>query len=156
MTLLAKADGASTADGTSYLELAEWIARYGSALQDDLRELWRRVVFSIAVANTDDHLRNHGFLLDKDGWRLSPAYDLNPNPTGTGLALNISMEDNRLDFNLAREVAPYFRIKSSEAEEIIKKACLVVRYWQNYARQVGISDAEQEEMAPAFDLVVRS
>lgn len=156
MTLLAKSDGASAADGTSYLELAEWIAQYGSAPQEDLRELWRRAVFSIAVANTDDHLRNHGFLLDKDGWRLSPAYDLNPNPNGTGLALNISTDDNRLDFDLAREVAPYFRIKISDAQEIIKKVMTVVRHWQNYARQVGIPLAEQAEMAPAFGLVTQA
>jgi len=80
MTLLGKTDGTDSQDGSSYLELAEFIMRYGAEPERDLRELWRRTVFSIAVSNTDDHLRNHGFLLSKAGWRLSPAYDINPNP----------------------------------------------------------------------------
>ncbi len=150
MTMLAKEDGTSADDGTSYLELAEWIIQHGASPCEDLRELWRRIVFSIAISNTDDHLRNHGFLLEQDGWHLSPVYDLNPNPLGTGLALNITERDNRLDFSLAYEVAPFFRIDPKEASASVVRICAVVRNWRGYARQARISNASQEEMGPAF------
>lgn len=150
MTLLGKTDGDDAAEGASYLELAEWMTKHCVAPQADLREMWRRIVFSIAVSNTDDHLRNHGFLLEQNGWSLSPAYDLNPNPQGLGLSLNISQEDNRLDLDLAREVAPYFRLDEAAAETIIAQVCATVRNWRKYASHLGIPRSEQDEMAPAF------
>lgn len=88
--------------------------QHGAQSGQDLEELWRRIVFSIAVRNTDDHLRNHGFLLTDAGWMLSPAYDLNADPDGTGLSLNVSETDNALSFELALEVAPYFRLRGTE------------------------------------------
>ena len=94
MTLLDKIDGADAPQGESYLELAEFIMRYGARPDADLRELWRRVVSSISVSNTDDHLRNHGFLLAESGWERSPTYDINPSPQGHGLSLNIIDTDN--------------------------------------------------------------
>ena len=93
------------------LELVEFLTRKAHRPGSDLEELWSRIVFSIAIHNTDDHLRNHGFLLTDGGWVLSPAYDLNPDPDGTGLSLNISETDNALSFDLALEVAPFFRLK---------------------------------------------
>jgi serine/threonine-protein kinase HipA len=116
----------------------------------DLEELWRRIVFSIAVRNTDDHLRNHGFLLSLEGWCLSPAYDLNPDPDGVGLSLNISESDNALSFDLALEVAPYFRITPRSAESILGQVRDAVRGWNTHARHLGITQAEQELMAKAF------
>ena len=150
MTLLGKTDGADFRDGSSYLELAEFIMRYGSEPERDLRELWRRIVFTIAVSNTDDHLRNHGFLLTKTGWRLSPAYDINPNPRGYGLSLNISESDNALDFSLALENAHSFRLSATEAENILKKVKGVVSRWKTYANAVGLPRSEQEVMGTAF------
>ena len=99
----------------SYLELVDFITSKGANVDKDLHELWRRIVFSICVSNTDDHLRNHGFLLSNDGWHLSPAYDINPIENGTGLKLNISEDDNVLDLNLAMEVHEYFRLDKAEA-----------------------------------------
>ena len=109
MTLLGYTDGEKSA-GASYLELVEFITRNGVDVDRDLEELWRRIVFSICVKNTDDHLRNHGFLLTDGGWLLSPAYDINPNEYGKGLHLNISDKDNSLSLDLALEVAIYFRL----------------------------------------------
>lgn len=150
MTLLGKTEGADAHSGSSYLELAQFIVQYGAKPQEDLRELWTRIVFAIAVANTDDHLRNHGFLLTQSGWALSPAYDLNPNPQGNGLTLNISDTDNSLDFSLAMAVAPLFRVKADDAKDIMKTVCNVVSSWRHYASRAGISSSEQDAMQTAF------
>jgi len=153
MTLLGYADGANAAAGVSYLELAEFIMRHGSAPEADLAELWRRMVFNICVSNTDDHLRNHGFMLAvKDGWTLSPAYDMNPNPQGGGLTLNITENDNRLDLNLALEVAASFHLDVSRAKEIMGTVRHAVKQWRHVATGQKLSKAEQEKMSLAFSL----
>lgn len=147
MTQLGYYDGDYEA---SYLELAEFITIHGSHAQQDLEQLWRRIVFNIAVSNTDDHLRNHGFILDKQGWRLSPAYDLNPVTPAHGLHLNINESDNQLDFLLAMEVAEYFRISPTQAKNIQQEVRQSVSHWMDTAKSVGISRAEQERMTQAF------
>jgi len=114
MTMLGYIDGQDHSDGASYLELVEFIQKYGANVDQDLEQLWRRIVFSISVTNTDDHLRNHGFILTNQGWSLSPAYDINPVETGTGLKLNISDEDNSLDLDLALEVSEFFRLSEEK------------------------------------------
>ncbi|NLG13147.1 MAG: HipA domain-containing protein [Lentisphaerae bacterium] len=152
MTLLGKSDGADAQSGSSYLELAEFIMQYGAAPREDLLELWTRIVFSIAVSNTDDHLRNHGFLLADSGWTLSPVYDVNPNPHGFGLSLNITDSDNSLDFSLAMEIAPMFRINANEACDIARRVRSVVSTWRTYASHAGISPSEQDQMQNAFRL----
>ncbi len=101
MTLVNRIDGDSYATGASYLELVEFISKAGSTIANDLEELWRRIVFFICISNTDDHLRNHGFLRTDSGWTPAPAYDVNPIASGTGLHLNISETDNHLDIDLA-------------------------------------------------------
>ena len=153
MTLLGYMDGVSFQDGASYLELAEYIVREGANVNRDLEELFRRIVFSICVSNTDDHLRNHGFLLTQAGWTLSPAYDMNPNPKGMGLKLNISAHDNSLDLNLAAEVAPFFRLSNDDAETIIQKTVQVVSNWKQIAAKYKIPRNEQERMSTAFRFV---
>jgi serine/threonine-protein kinase HipA len=115
-----------------------------------LEELWRRIVFSIAVSNTDDHLRNHGFLLNSQGWMLSPAYDINPNPQGSGLSLNISMDDNSLDFELALSVAPHFRLETSQANKHLANIKKIVSHWRKSAQKLKLSRMEIENMTPAF------
>lgn len=117
----------------------------------DLEELWRRIVLSIAVHNTDDHLRNHGFLLNLEGWCISPVYDLNPDPDGVGLSLNISQSDNALSFDLALEVVPYFRLTPRPAESILRQVRDAVRGWKKHVRRLGITEAEQETMTKAFE-----
>lgn len=147
MTLLGYTDGADHAAGASYLELAEFISRFGADPESDLEELWRRIVFSIRVKNTDDHLRNHGFLLTPEGWILSPAYDLNPDPFGTGLTLNISENDNALSLELAREVAPFFRVKDGRAGEIIEEVEEALSGWGELAEDAGLPRGERENLA---------
>lgn len=123
---------------------------YGTNVDENLRQLWRRIVFNIAVSNTDDHLRNHGFILNEKGWKLSPAYDLNPSTEKNGLALNIDMNDNSLDFKLAKSVGEYFRLSENEMDDIIQEVLTVVRDWKSIAKQIGISNKEQIIMAAAF------
>jgi serine/threonine-protein kinase HipA len=153
MTLLGYTDGVDYQDGVSYLELAEFITRHGSAISQDLEELWRRIVFNIAIKNTDDHLRNHGFVLSERGWNLSPAYDINPNEYGTGLSLNISETDNSLNLDLALSVAPYFRIDAKKGAAIIKKIKTTVSNWRNIAKELGITKQEQNRMEQAFTII---
>jgi len=149
MTLLGYVDGESS-NGASYLELVEFIVRHGSNVAADLEELWRRIVFSICVKNTDDHLRNHGFLLNNSGWSLSPAYDINPNEFGKGLHLNISADDNSLDLDLALEVADVFRLTPQRADQIIIEVTNSIANWKKLATQYKIPTAEQERMSTAF------
>jgi serine/threonine-protein kinase HipA len=152
MTLLGYTDGTNFQDGASYLELAEFIIRKGANVNEDLEELFKRIVFSICVSNTDDHLRNHGFLLTPTGWILSPAYDINPNPKGTGLKLNISTHDNSLDLNLATEVSHFFRLTKVKATSIIQNTIKAVSHWQKIALKYKIQRNEQDRMSTAFRL----
>lgn len=153
MTMTGHVDGDDASTGVSYLELAEVLIRHGSQTNADLRELWSRIVFNILVSNTDDHLRNHGFILvPGSGWRLSEAYDMNPVPVADGLKLNITEADNTLDLELAREVAAYYRVGLDEGDEIIEEFQGIVRQWRTLARQLGLSAREQDRMADAFRL----
>lgn len=151
MTLTGHVDGDGASTGASYLEIAEVIMSHGASPREDLEELWSRIVFNILISNADDHLRNHGFLLVPNaGWRLSPAYDMNPVPGSSGLALNINESDNALDLDLARSVAPYFRIKDAAATVTIARITEAVRQWATVASSLGINRAEQSAMAGAF------
>jgi serine/threonine-protein kinase HipA len=150
MTLLGHTNGSGHSSGVSYLDLAEFIIRNGANVDQDLEELWKRIVFYIAVSNTDDHLRNHGFLTTEKGWILSPAYDINPAQKGTGLSLNILEKDNALDFDLALSVAAYFRVEKTKAEKIVKTVKSGVSKWDKVAEKCGISRTERELMAEAF------
>jgi len=137
-------------DVASYLELAEFIQFASSNIKSDLSQLWKRIVFNIAISNTDDHLRNHGFLLEEKGWRLSPAYDINPSIDKDGLALNIDMESNALDFELAKSVGDYFLLNNTAMNAIIKEVSSVVSEWENEAKKINISRNEIQLMKGAF------
>jgi len=150
MTLLGRTDGTNRSSGASYLDLAEFIMQNGTRPDADLEELWRRIVFYVSISNTDDHLRNHGFLLTDKGWTLSPAYDINPVPTGTGLSLNISTTDNALSIDLALDVAEYFRVSDEKATEIISVVQFEVSKWESIAEKIGIPKSERNAMAKAF------
>jgi len=137
--------------GASYLELAQFLTEHGSNTKADLEQLWRRIIFNIAVSNTDDHLRNHGFIYHKGGWLLSPAYDINPVTPANGLHLNITDDDNSLDYELAMEVIDFFQLTNLRAEQIKNEVLNSVRSWSKVATKNGISRSEQQMMAPAFN-----
>lgn len=152
MTLLGYNDGTDFHDGVSYLELVDFILQHGAQPDKDLEELWRRIVFYICVKNTDDHLRNHGFILTSSGWRLSPAYDINPTPYGSGLRLNISQSDNSLDLGLAMEVFDFFNLKEENAIKIVRQVVDAVNNWKTVAEKFKLSRNEQALMANAFTI----
>lgn len=151
MTQLQYYDGEQS-QGASYLEIAEFISNCGAQTEADLAQLWRRIVFNIAVSNTDDHLRNHGFLLTKNGWKLSPAYDLNPIVGKHGLHLNITDADNALDYQLAFDVKNFFRLSQTQATQIYDEVLMAVKRWQAVAKRLGISRAEQAMKQSAFNV----
>ena len=127
------------------------IENYGTNVEANLHQLWRRIVFNIAISNTDDHLRNHGFILNQKGWELSPAYDLNPSIEKDGLALNIDMDDNALDFELAKSVGKFFRLSENEMDATINEVVAVVKGWKAVAKAIGISNKEISLMKAAFN-----
>jgi serine/threonine-protein kinase HipA len=139
----------------SYLEFVDALRQHGASPQEDMRALWRRIVFSILISNTDDHLRNHGFLwAGPAGWRLSPAYDLNPVPTDIKprvLTTAINEDDGKASLKLAYEVAPYFELTDEEARRIVREAGHAVGMWRNAAAGLGLSKREIDRMASAFE-----
>jgi serine/threonine-protein kinase HipA len=150
MSLLGLNDG----DEATYTDIAESIRMYSSAPTADLHELWRRVVFNVLTGNLDDHLRNHGFLYDRDDkWRLSPAYDLNPVPLAEKareLTTWISEEGPDASLDIARRAAPFFALKNDQAEAIIGEVSAALKGWQNTARQLGMSTADIAVYATAI------
>ena len=151
LAVLGKTDGESS--GSSYLELAQFLTSHGASAREDLRELWRRIVFNMAVSNTDDHFRNHGFLLTPNGWRLSPMFDVNPNPKGNYLSLNVTMNDSGIDVDLAIETASYFGLKKDDASDEAKRILFIVGHsWKPIAESYGISRDAQEAVAPSFSI----
>ena len=150
MTLLGYQDGADFHDGLSYLDIVAFIIQQGALVKADLEQLWRRVVFNILVSNTDDHLRNHGFILTNNGWQLSPAYDMNPNEMGSGLTLNISENSNEQDISLALETAMHYKLKKDEAIKILNDMQLEIAKWRTVAKKLGMGSSEIEQMKRAF------
>ena len=152
MTLLGYKDGHDHREGGSYLELVEFIEQYGAEPTADIKELWKRIVFSVSISNTDDHLRNHGFILiPGKGWKLSPAFDINPIPDGAGLQLNIDENDNSISYELCIEVHEYFRLKKDESSKIINEIRQIVSSWDQRAKTFGLSRSEIEMLRPAFE-----
>ncbi len=150
MTMTGRSEELIRDETPSYLDIVEFIQFSGTHVDEDLKQLWRRIVFNILISNTDDHLRNHGFILTDEGWRLSPAYDVNPSIDKNGLALNIDMDNNVLDIELAKSVGPFFRLGENEMNNILDEVKSSVSYWQRIANQIGIPRSEQIIMAAAF------
>lgn len=153
MTLLGLQDGVDYLDGISYLDLAGFIIQHSTSVKEDLEQLWRRILFNVLVSNTDDHLRNHGFILTNQGWRLSPAYDMNPNEIGNGLTLNISENSNELDISVVMYTASYYQVKVDKANRILKEMQKEIANWRAIAKKFGISNSEIELTKRAFRLV---
>ncbi|GHS95846.1 phosphatidylinositol kinase [Synergistales bacterium] len=151
MSMLDAKDG----DARSYIEIADALAIYGSAPDVDMPQLWRRMVFNILVSNTDDHLRNHGFLYEKkNGWRLSPAYDLNPVPQEIKprvLETAITFDDFTADIDAALSVAKYFQLTQQDAKNIVGEVAAITRNWRNTAKTIGLNNRDIERMASAFE-----
>lgn len=151
MTLLGRRDGDSAEEGISYLDIASFIRSYGASPKEDLVELWKRIVFNMAVNNTDDHLRNHGFVLAKNGWKLSPLFDVNPVPYGNELSLNVDENDNRVDINLAISVSERFGITELNAKKISEEMIKIIRAnWKELAGKYGLTRGQIQNMSPAF------
>lgn len=139
----------------TYLEIAEALRQQGASPNDDLKELWRRIVFNVLISNTDDHLRNHAFLYESQkGWRLSPAYDMNPVPVDVKpriLSTAIDPEDNSASMDLAFAAAEYFGLKKDEAKAIAAEIGAAVSQWRQEAQKEGIAKSEIDRMASAFE-----
>jgi serine/threonine-protein kinase HipA len=150
MSLLNAADN----EPHSYMEIADALRQHGAKADDDCAQLWRRIVFSILISNSDDHLRNHGFLYETAGWRLSPAYDMNPVPVDIKpriLTTAIDEVDGTASLDLAFQVAPHFGVKSDKAKSIVREVGAAVAHWRETAAGLGLAAAEIERMASAFD-----
>ena len=151
MSLLNAADN----EPHSYMEIADALRQYGAKADEDCAQLWRRIVFSILISNTDDHLRNHGFLYGPAaGWRLSPAYDLNPVPVDIKprvLTTAIDEADGTASLDLAFEVAPHFGVKPDKARSIVHEAGTAVARWRETATATGLAAKEIDRMASAFE-----
>lgn len=147
--------GAADNESHSYLEIAEALRRHGAAPNEDLAQLWRRIVFNVLISNTDDHLRNHGFLYEgPKGWRLSPAYDMNPVPVDVKprvLSTSIDPDDPSASIDLAFEASEYFGLKEKQARAVAAEVAAVVAHWRTEAERAGLTKAEIGRMASAFD-----
>ncbi len=147
--------GSKDNETRSYLEIVDALRQHGAATKDDMEGLWRRLVFNIVISNTDDHLRNHGFLYQgRDGWRLSPAYDLNPVPTDIKpriLSTTINEDDNTASLALALDVAGYFDLDANKARAIAGEVGKAVSRWRDEASRQGLSKNEIDRMASAFE-----
>jgi serine/threonine-protein kinase HipA len=139
----------------SYMEIVDALRQHGAAPKEDMAALWRRLVFNILISNTDDHLRNHGFLYGgRDGWRLSPAYDLNPVPTDIKpriLTTAINEDDGTASLALALDVAAYFELDAGRASEVAAQVGKVISKWRNVAARHGLTRSETDRMASAFE-----
>ncbi len=156
MTMLDAVDGQS--ERYSYLDIAEFLTSYGRNPAKDLEELYRRIAFSIAVSNHDDHLRNHGVILREHGWELSPAYDLNPSMDNLQyLSLNINLESSRSSFDLLQSTAEFYQLSKQKGEEIIERVRDVVHEnWLRLARQSSIPESQIKRLRPCFEIVSES
>jgi len=148
MTLTQRNDGEA---GASYLELVDLLQSRGSSTHDDCLELFRRVVFSILIHNTDDHLRNHGFFIGERGISLSPAYDINPSNDRNELSLAINEVDTTCDVSIALEAGADYGLSKSEVDETVARASAAVALWRDEATRLRIPKAEQDLMAAAFE-----
>jgi len=151
MAMMSAKDG----EQGSYPEIVDSLVQHGAQAKTDARALYRRVVFNVLISNVDDHLLNHGFLwLGKNGWSLSPAYDLNPMPSDIKarvLTTNISLDEATCSLDLLESAAEYFSLSLAQARAIIKEVALVTSRWRNIAKEVGARSAEIQRMASAFE-----
>lgn len=150
MTLLGLNDGNNANTGHGYLDIVDFILQNCTNVEDNLQELYRRVAFNICVGNTDDHFRNHGFLLTAKGWTLSPAYDMNPS-LNEYQSLLINSSNNRSDLNELLNSCEEYMLQKQLAQQIISEVLNAVKKWRLLATRLGIVKSEQERFATVFE-----
>lgn len=151
--------GARDGEQRSYLEIAQAIEEHSPHAAADLRELWRRIAFTVLISNTDDHLRNHGFLrASSSGWSLAPAFDLNPNPEGEPRQLETAIDERSTlaSIGLALEVADFFGLRRPEAGRVLSEVLDATETWRDVASANGLAIEEIRRMEPAFDHTERT
>lgn len=150
MTLLGLSDGDNATSGYGYLDIVDFILQNCTNVEDNLRELYRRVAFNICIGNSDDHFRNHGFLLTAKGWTLSPAYDMNPT-LNAYQSLLISSSSNKADLNILRDACEDYMLNRETAEKIISEVTEAVKNWRELALRLGISKREMDLFSGVLD-----
>lgn len=150
LTLLGLTDGDNASTGYGYTDIVDFIIRHGSNVEQNLEELYRRVAFYIIVGNSDDHFRNHGFLLSRKGWELSPAYDINPTlADGQSLLINRSTSDS--DLSVLLSSAGEYMLSSQRAESIVDEVKTAMKTWRTEARRLGLPQRDIDMFAPRFE-----
>lgn len=154
LTLLGLTDGDNASTGYGYADIVDFIIRHGSNVDQNLEELYRRVAFYIIIGNSDDHFRNHGFLLTRKGWMLSPAYDINPT-LADNQSLLINRSTSESDLNILLESAEDYMLSEEKARNIITEVRTVMQSWRGEARRLGLPQRDIDMFAPRFDKWLR-
>ena len=150
MTLLGLNDGDNATTGHGYLDIVDFIIQNCTNVEENLQELYRRVAFNICIGNSDDHFRNHGFLLTAKGWTLSPAYDMNPT-LNEYQSLLINSYTNKSDLNELLNSCEEYMIQKNIAQQIIGEVLVAVKDWQILATQLGVAKNEQKQFSTIFE-----
>lgn len=150
MTLLGLNDGANANTGNGYLDIVDFIIQNCTNVEDNLKELYRRVAFNICIGNTDDHFRNHGFLLTVKGWSLSPAYDMNPT-VNEYQSLLISTDSNKADLSILLDGCEDYMLNRKTAENIVLEVVEAVKKWRELVARLDISEREMDMFAGVLD-----
>ncbi|MES1197356.1 MAG: type II toxin-antitoxin system HipA family toxin [Pseudomonadota bacterium] len=154
MSAFTALDAKDHQEDRSYLELVDALRQLGDTPREDLNQLWRRMVFNLLVSNVDDHVRNHGFLRGGDGWRLSPAFDMNPSPADVKGRIHVmafNEDEHSSSLDVCMSVADYFALKKGEAAAIAAEVATVVATWRDVAKQCKLSKFDVERMESAFE-----
>ncbi len=150
LTLLGLTDGDNASTGYGYTDIVDFIIQHGSNVEQNLEELYRRVTFYIIVGNSDDHFRNHGFLLTRKGWELSPAYDINPT-LADNQSLLINRSTSESDLNILLVSAGDYMLSAEKAKDIITEVKTAMKSWRTEARRLGLPQRDIDMFAPRFD-----
>ena len=149
MTLLGLTDGDNASTGHGYLDIVDFIVQGCTQVEANLQELFRRVVFNVCIGNSDDHFRNHGFLLTSKGWTLAPAYDMNPT-LNRYQSLLVTASSNRADLSVLLDACEAYMITRATAEQIVAEVTAAIRNWRMLAQRIGIAKREQDMFAARF------
>ena len=149
MTLLGLADGANASTENGYLDMVDFILQNCTEVNKNLQELYRRIAFNICIGNSDDHFRNHGFLLTSKGWTLSPAYDMNPT-LNEYQSLLISNSSNKADLAILLDACEDYMLPQDVATKIITEVTIAVKDWKALATKLGIANSEMELFESTF------
>lgn len=150
LTMLGLSDGDNASTGYGYPDIVDFIVQHVSNVEQNLEELFRREAFYIIVGNSDDHFRNHGFLLTRKGWELSPAYDINPT-LADNQSLLINRSTSQSDLNILLASAGDYMFSSDKAKSIINEVKAAMKSWRTEARRIGLSQRDIDMFAPRFD-----